>query len=67
MDGYTATTVLRDQGYKGGIIALTANAMAVDREKCIQAGCTDFQTKPIRIRALADAIRSARPLVEVAS
>jgi signal transduction histidine kinase/DNA-binding NarL/FixJ family response regulator len=48
MDGYTATTTLRDGHYIGPIVALTANAMAHDREKCLTAGCNAFITKPIQ-------------------
>ncbi len=57
MDGYEATQRLRQAGWCGPIIALTANAMGGDQQKCITAGCSDYASKPINRRRLTQQIR----------
>ncbi|MFH1732545.1 MAG: ATP-binding protein, partial [Planctomycetota bacterium] len=41
MDGYDASTLLREKSYTGPIVALTAHALAEDWQRCLDAGCTD--------------------------
>ncbi len=60
MDGYTAARKLRAAQYQRPIIALTAHAMKTDRIKCLEAGCDEYTTKPIKREELLSLISQFR-------
>jgi CheY-like chemotaxis protein len=63
MDGYQAAAAIRDLpgGARTPIVALTANALKGDQEKCLDAGMDDYVSKPIDIEALARALQRWAP------
>ncbi len=47
LDGYAATEILRERGWDGPVVALTANAVAGEQQRCLDCGCTAFLSKPV--------------------
>ncbi|MAT14312.1 MAG: hypothetical protein CMJ46_03485, partial [Planctomyces sp.] len=57
MDGYTATKILRQAGYRKPILALTAHAIKSLQDRCLRAGCDAIVTKPLDRHSLLEAVR----------
>lgn len=66
MDGLTATQRICEKWSpptRPRIIAMTANAMQGDREKCISAGMDDYISKPIRVEELIQSLKESQPII----
>ncbi|MGQ4646118.1 response regulator [Lyngbya aestuarii] len=70
MDGLTATRRICNQWppeKRPRIIAMTANTMQGDREKCLRAGMDDYVSKPIRVEELVESLKQCWPRLENAA
>lgn len=54
MNGYEAVRILRENGLNTPIVALTANAMKGDEQKCLDVGCDAYLSKPVNLAKLTD-------------
>lgn len=68
MDGWEATQLIKADPATAAIpvIALTAHALASDRDKSVEVGCSDFDTKPVDLQRLLAKIRAHLPQRAVA-
>ena len=73
MSGLDVVKKLREKGFETPIIAVTAYAMVGDKERCIEAGCTDYLAKPLPIPRLVELFKhysdeaEAKASTEIAS
>ncbi|HZN66670.1 MAG TPA: response regulator [Tepidisphaeraceae bacterium] len=60
VDGWEATRLLKKSNKTRHVpvVALTAHAMSGDRDKCIEAGCDDYHTKPVELTRLLEQIEA---------
>src|ERR1700704_4226424 len=66
MDGWEATKLIKANPATSAIpiVALTAHALASDRDKSVEVGCSDFDTKPVNMQRLLGKIRACLPANE---
>ncbi|MBR8828691.1 MAG: response regulator [Gomphosphaeria aponina SAG 52.96 = DSM 107014] len=64
MDGITATKEIKKLAKPPRIIAMTANAMEGDQERCLEAGMDDYISKPIRVQELVASLNKSKSVSE---
>ena len=65
MDGWTATSTIKANPERQHIpiIGLTAHAMSGDRERCLEAGCNEYEIKPVDFNRLLEKINLLLPTI----
>ena len=58
MTGLEIVRALRERGFKTPIVAVTAYAMVGDRERCIEAGCDSYLSKPLPVTELVELVQA---------
>ncbi len=61
MDGYETIRIIRERGYVMPVVAITAHAMQVDKQRCLDAGMDAYLSKPFKQGLLFDTIHSLLP------
>ncbi len=56
--GLDVVKQLRERGFKTPIVAVTAYAMVGDRERCIEAGCNSYLSKPLPVAELVELVKT---------
>jgi CheY-like chemotaxis protein len=67
MNGLDVVKALRKAGHRTPIVAVTAYAMSGDREKCIEAGCDGYLSKPLPVGELVELFKRYEPAVKAAA
>lgn len=60
LSGLDVVRELRQQGYQTHIVAVTAYAMLGDRERCLEAGCNDYLSKPLSVPRLVEIFQTVK-------
>ncbi len=58
LDGFEATALIRSLGFRIPIVALTANALTGDKERCLNSGMDDYLSKPIELDSLENVLNT---------
>jgi CheY-like chemotaxis protein len=67
MSGLDIVKALRERGFKTPIVAVTAYAMVGDRERCLEAGCDSYLSKPLPVAELVELVQTYEQKAQAAA